>query len=390
MGPMKTRTILEGCTRALVPVVPDDRQLSISSASVFYNPEMELNRDISVASFAAFSEVLASRRHLDLSEITYVDALSASGIRGLRIAKEVGLNVTLNDWSEEAYNLIRENTELNELMGKVRTCLGNANVLLHKERYNIVDIDPFGSPTTYLGAASGSAINMLAVTATDTAPLCGAHLNSGIRKYGAVPLNIEYHSEMGVRILLGTIARDLARHEKAMLPMLCHATRHYARAYLELEKSAKKTDKSLKNMGFIAHCTSCMGRSVHYGLAVHIPEKCEICGNSTHIAGPLWLGPLHDKDFCDAVLIQLAQRELGKKEHAMKIIELCRNELDIPTFYDHHLLSKKLGISAIPMEELLKELTAQGFKASRTHFSGTSFKTNANIEGILDTLRRFR
>jgi tRNA (guanine26-N2/guanine27-N2)-dimethyltransferase len=231
---------------------------------------------------------------------------------------------------------------------------------------------------------------MLAVTATDTAPLCGAHLNSGIRKYDAVPLNVEYHSEMGVRILLGRIARDLARHEKAMNPLFCHATRHYVRAYLEVKKSAKNTDKCLKNIGFIAHCTKCSGRSVHYGLAVSIPEKCEICGNKASIAGPLWLGPLHDKDFCDSILMQLNKKEFGKKEHSVKLVELCKNELDVPTFYDQHLLSKKLGISAIPMEELLKELITSGFKASRTHFSGTSFKTTARLEGILDTLRRFR
>lgn len=374
----------------MVPMVPEDKPLSISSASVFYNPEMELNRDLSVASIAAFSENLASCRHLDLSDITYVDALSASGIRGLRIANEVGLNVTLNDWSEEAYKLIRENTELNRLTEKVRICLGNSNVLLHKERFNIVDIDPFGSPTTYLDAASNSTINMLAVTATDTAPLCGAHLNSGIRKYGAVPLNIEYHSEMGLRILLGRIARDLARHEKAMLPAFSHATRHYVRTYLEVKKGAKSADKCLKSMGFIAHCIKCANRSIHYGLAAHIPDKCDICGQNTNIAGPLWLGPLHNKDFCDAVIVQLVKREMGKKDHAVKIVELCRNELDIPTFYDQHLLSKQLGISAIPMEEFLEALTENGFSASRTHFSGTSFKTNAKLTGILDIMRRFR
>lgn len=374
----------------MVPPVPDDRQLSISSASVFYNPEMELNRDLSVASIAAFSQIMSSRRHLEMSEITYVDALSASGIRGLRIAKEVGLNVTLNDWSEEAYTLIKENAAINDLTDKVRICLGNANALLHKERYNIVDIDPFGSPTTYLDAASSSVINMLAVTATDTAPLCGAHLNSGIRKYSAVPLNVEYHSEMGLRIMLGMIARDLSRHEKAMHPMFCHATRHYVRAYLEVKKGANKTDKCLKDLGFIAHCTKCTARSVYYGMAVHIPEKCELCGEETSIAGPLWLGPLHNREFCDSVLVQLTKRELGKKEYAIKIVELCRNELDIPTFYDQHLLTKKLGISAMPMEGLLKELTADGFKASRTHFSGTSFKTNAGLKEILDILRRFR
>ncbi|MBC7085878.1 MAG: tRNA (guanine(10)-N(2))-dimethyltransferase, partial [Methanomethylovorans sp.] len=377
---MKTRTIIEGATCVLVPLILEDQPVSISSASVFYNPEMELNRDLSVAAIAAFSEIMASRKNLNISDITYVDAFSASGIRGLRIAKEVGLTVTLNDWSKEAYELMKINTKLNSLKDKVNICLENANLLLHKNKYHIVDIDPFGSPTIYLDAASTSAISMLAVTATDTAPLCGAHLNSGIRKYGAVPLNVEYHSEMGLRILLGRIARDLARHEKSMYPLFSHATRHYLRVYLEVQKGVNKSDNCLKNLGFISHCKKCFSRSVHYGLAVHIPEKCKICGHNNNVAGPLWLGNLHDKDFCDSVLMQLSDRELGKKEQAMKIVRLCKNELDVPTFYDQHVLSKKLGISAIPMENLLKELETNGFKASRTHFSGTSFKTNAEIE----------
>ena len=69
--------------------------------------------------------------------------------------------------------------------------------------FNIVDLDPFGSPAPYLDAATRSVVHLLEVTATDTAPLCGAHFNSGMRKYAAVPLNNEFHSEMGVRILLG-------------------------------------------------------------------------------------------------------------------------------------------------------------------------------------------
>ena len=115
---MKTRTILEGCTQVLVPMVPNDRQLSISSADVFYNPEMELNRDISVASIAAFSESSGTPQTYDLSEITYVDALAASGIRGLRIAKEVGIDVTLNDWNEDAYNLMGKIQNLMSLQKK--------------------------------------------------------------------------------------------------------------------------------------------------------------------------------------------------------------------------------------------------------------------------------
>ncbi len=94
-------------------------------------------------------------------------------------------------------------------------------MLLHEQKFHIVDIDPFGTPSPFLDAASASVWNMLSVTATDTAPLCGAHMKAGIRKYAAVPLNTEYHSEMGgLRVLLGACARELAKHEKGMLPLL--------------------------------------------------------------------------------------------------------------------------------------------------------------------------
>ena len=113
---------------------------------------------------------------------------------------------------------------------------------------------PFGTPSPFLDAASSSVHSMLSVTATDTAPLCGAHLNSGIRKYAAVPLNTEYHSEMGLRILLGACARELAKHEKGMLPLLSHVTRHYVRTYLEIIPGAKQADRTLRSMGFSIHC----------------------------------------------------------------------------------------------------------------------------------------
>ena len=71
---------------------------------VFYNPRMEMNRDITVAVLESLPEV-----------ISYVDAMAASGIRGIRIKKEVSheLDVTINDWDVPAYELIKENVATN-------------------------------------------------------------------------------------------------------------------------------------------------------------------------------------------------------------------------------------------------------------------------------------
>ena len=83
---MMYKTIVEGTTKVLVPVPPQDAAFPPSAAPVFYNPEMELNRDINVAATAAFVKRLLSGKKLLREEIRYVDAFSASGLRGLRIA----------------------------------------------------------------------------------------------------------------------------------------------------------------------------------------------------------------------------------------------------------------------------------------------------------------
>jgi tRNA (guanine26-N2/guanine27-N2)-dimethyltransferase len=384
---MMYKTIVEGTTKVLVPVPPQDAAFPPSAAPVFYNPEMELNRDINVAVTAAFVKWLLSRKELLREEIRYVDAFSASGIRGLRIAGEVGIHATMNDWNSDAFEMIKENIKINGLEEKTLATRKSANVLLHEQKFHIVDIDPFGTPSPFLDAASASVRNMLSVTATDTAPLCGAHLKAGIRKYAAVPLNTEYHSEMGLRVLLGACARELAKHEKGMLPLISHVTRHYVRTYLKVLPGAKQTDKTLKSMGFSIHCPTCGFREPVYGLAVHIENDCPVCGSFTQIAGPLWLGPFRERAFCDEVISELEVHPLNTKDKAKKLITFCRDELDIPMFYDQHVICKELGVSATGIEILIEALKAHGFEASRTHFSGTSFRTDAPITEIKDIIR---
>jgi tRNA (guanine26-N2/guanine27-N2)-dimethyltransferase len=388
---MICKTIVEGTTKVLIAVPPPDATFPPSAAAVFYNPEMELNRDINVAATAAFVERLLLKKEIKREDLRYVDAFSASGIRGLRIAGEVGIHATMNDWSKDAFELIKENIQINGLEEKTLVTCKNANVLLHEKRFHIVDVDPFGTPSPFLDAASSSVQSMLSVTATDTAPLCGAHLNSGIRKYASVPLNTEYHSEMGLRVLMGACARELAKHEKGMRPLFSHVTRHYVRTYLEIVHGAKNADKTLRSMGFSIHCPTCGFRKPVYGLAVHIPEECPECGATTKIAGPLWLGSFRDPSFCSEVISELEEHSLKAKDKAKKIITFSRDELDIPMFYDQHVICKELGVSATGIGALIEAIKAYGFEASRTHFSGTSFRTDApldKIKGIIKELSK--
>ena len=71
---------------------------------VFYNPAMEMSRDLHVA-FA---------KELEIEGIV-LDGLAASGIRGIRLILEAGLNVEFCDTSTLATNTIAENLKLNKI-----------------------------------------------------------------------------------------------------------------------------------------------------------------------------------------------------------------------------------------------------------------------------------
>jgi tRNA (guanine26-N2/guanine27-N2)-dimethyltransferase len=137
-------------------------------------------------------------------------------------------------------------------------------------------------------------------------------------------------------------------------------------------------------MGFIAHCFNCGARDWKHGLAVHIEEKCPGCGYKTSLAGPLWLGRLHDREFCEQVLGEVVKREFKSID---KLISTCRDELEIPMHYDIHKVCKMLGITAMSTIDLVSALRERGFQASRTHFSGISFKTDAGMEEIKGVVR---
>ncbi|PWB53994.1 MAG: tRNA (guanine(10)-N(2))-dimethyltransferase [Candidatus Methanoperedenaceae archaeon] len=367
---MLTKIITEGTTKVEVPVPDENSNFPPSSVQVFYNPAMRTNRDMAVAAIACFSR--------DNPDYTYLDALCASGIRGLRIAGEVGLNTTMSDWEEASYGLIKRNIDLNKL-SNCTALKRNANVVMLDNSFDIIDLDPFGTPAPFLDAACFSTKRLLCITATDTAPLCGAHKKAGIRNYSAVPLKTEYYPEMGVRILMGAAARTLAKYDKAMTPLLSYASAHYVRLFVSVKKGIKEADECLKNIGFLSHCFNCGERNWKFGLAVHMEEKCPVCAHKTSLAGPLWLGKLHDREFCQKLFDDAQQREF---KDVRKLIASCRDELDIPMHYDLHKVCKLLGITAMSTAALVSALKEKGFQASRTHFSGISFKTDAGMEEI--------
>ena len=352
-------------------------KVAIDTGDAFYNPRMEMNRDITVAVLESLPDVS-----------TYIDVMSASGIRGIRIKKELSrdVQVTSNDWDEPACELIKKNAEENG--ADIEISNSGANTLLSQRSFDFVDIDPFGTPAPYLNAVCWASKRAMGVTATDTAPLCGAHLKSGIRTYAAYPLKTEYYAEMGLRILLGKVAREEAKYDRALKPLLCHTTEHYVRLYLGVSHGRADADNMMKDLGSVVHCFKCKNRFELRGLAVQAPETCPVCGAKVKVGGPLWLGATKDRAFVEKVIAVLEAGQFNKKERAVRMLSLVRDELDTAMFYDQHAICRDLKATPTDIATLLDDLKRQGFAASRTHYLGVGFKTDAPIGVIRGTILR--
>ena len=361
------QTVREG---GVVVRVPEQAEQGAGDA-VFYNPDQELNRDLTVAALRAFRDQTRAK--------TYLDATTATGVRGVRAAAD-GWEVTCLDVDPEAVDLARANFRANDVAGAVRH--RDANVDLHRNRYDVVDVDPFGSPIPFADAAFRGTRKLLCVTATDTAPLCGAHFDAGVRRYSTVPRNTEYHAEVGVRVLLSALARTAARYDVGVEPILTHATRHYVRTYLELDTGGGVADDAVAELGYVHHCPECLYRESERGLIAHPPAGCPSCsGEQVLTAGPVWLGAIRDREFASSVAGEL-DGSMGAARAAEKLLATLEAELDAPTHYDQHRLCKRWSRTAGPMDDFLDNLRDAGFSASRTHYGGTTFKTDADVAAI--------
>ncbi len=357
-------------TEGRVTVTAPEQAEAGRSEAVFFNTAQELNRDLTIAALGAY-------REREPRAATYLDAMAASGIRGVRAAAD-DWDVTLADVDESAVELARKNLDRNDLDGTVH--LRDANALLQDREtlFDVVDLDPFGSPIPFADAAFANTRNLVAVTATDTAPLCGAHFESGVRRYSAVPRNTDYHPEMGLRILLSALARTAARYDVGVRPILSHVSDHYVRTYLELSHRATDANAAVDQLGSVHHCRNCLHREAESGLIPHPPETCPFCGSEAVVtAGPLWLGPTHDVAFVDAT-IEALDGSMGTETRAERLLSRLRGELHTPTHYDQHVLYRQWGEPAIGMNEFLDTLREAGHTASRTHYGGTTFKTDAS------------
>ena len=320
-------------------------------------------------------------------EVQVCEPLTGCGLRGARFAVEVEgvVKVVLNDIKPESARLARFNAELNKAEEIIEVCNEDANLFLSenaapRKRFDYIDIDPFGPPVPYMDSAIRALRNgaLLALTATDMAPLCGVHARACLRKYGGQPLRTEYCHELAVRLLTGCLTMMAAKHAIGVEVKFSHSVDHYIRTYATVHYGAKRADKSVKQMGYILHCFSCFHRETVTGIASPLKHVCPSCGEKLSAAGPLWLGKIADTKFCSMMDQEAEGRGLRQERRLLKMLSLVKNEADAPvTYFAVDKICDKLNLRVPAQKEVLDKLRETGFLAVPTHFNSRGFRTDA-------------
>ncbi len=352
--------------------VPEEEEPGKDS-EVFYNKEMLVNRDLSEVAGEVFKEQIKNE------EFRVCDPLSGSGIRGLRYSN-VATEIFLNDANPEAVKSIEKAKEANDIEAEVSN--KDANVLLsqHRNFFHLIDVDPFGPFTTYLDSTCRAANHQsfIGLTATDNAAPTGSYPKTCRRRYSSEPVKNSFMHETALRIYIKEVFENFARFDKAFEPRLCFHEKHYSRIMGRVTESKKRANQNLDNIGFLSYCPQCRWRKLER------LEKCENCGSSTKIAGPLWTGKIVDIRFTEKMKEKIPE----DWEESSDLLDMLHSEGELLTpFYDIHELASNMKISVPKREKVLEALEKKGYPVSRTHLSPTGFRTDAPIEDIKDIIK---
>lgn len=365
--------VVEGRTRLFPPAANLSKPVGAPGTKAkgvpFYNPGMALNRDLSLLLVAAAARTKG--RELDVA-----DALAGTGARSLRLAHEldVPLVVHANDADPTALAALRRGAAANGVPeARLRTVHGDAHTFLASRRFDVVDVDPYGSPMPFLDAAVRATRHdgLLCVTATDTGALAGTYPRACRRRYDAHHgLHAwPWRSEVGVRILAGAVVRAVARFDRVATPLLCVAHGHWMRVVARVQDGRKDADAALKQlMDVVPDADTGNGRLVR-----RAPAEAKAW------AGPLWGGALHDRDLTQALLAVRPRQTLAKAKEVDALLPLLdREALAPPFFLLPDRLQKTLGLPP-RRDVLIDRLAAAGHAASRTHLDPQGVRTDASL-----------
>lgn len=410
-----------------------------NSSSTFYNPVQEFNRDLTILVLKQFVEDRAieikkmgdvnaespvpKKRKMLFAEnncVRILDALSASGLRALRFAKEVPhvSEVIANDFSENAVNVMKRNIVINGLQEIVKPNFGDAVEVMmsHRaldKRFHAIDLDPYGSASVFLDSAVQAVADqgILMITCTDMAVLCGNTPEACYNKYGSVGLRHKCCHEFAIRVLLKALDSHANRYSRYIEPLLSLSIDFYIRVFVRLHSSAQVAKDSITKVSHVLACTGChslqlqpiakkvvAGASVKYTASTLNPGladndgKCIYCAKSIHFAGPIYSARIHNISFVNSLINRLrsggTEERPATYDRLLGVLTVIAEELlDVPLYYENdqmwHIIKSPVPKSLVVRSAILNA----GYRCSISHCNPKAIKTDAPLDFLWDVVR---
>ncbi|KAL6498611.1 hypothetical protein OROHE_026552 [Orobanche hederae] len=412
------------------------------------NGECEVSQEISQDEPTGISKNKGANQEgkgqRELKPPRVLEALSASGLRALRYAREVdGIGqVVALDNDKASVEACRRNIKFNGSVAclKVESNLADARVymLTHPKEFDLVDLDPYGSPSVFLDSAVQSVVDggILMCTATDMAVLCGGNGEVCYSKYGSYPLRGKYCHEMALRILLACIEPSVPleegilvkshanRYKRYIVPVLSVQMDFYVRVFVRVYTSASSMKNTPLKLSYVYQCTGCdsfhlqpIGRAVSKNTSVRylpgfgpvVAQECSDCGKKYNMGGPIWSAPIHDQEWVTSILADVRSMKnrypafdrisavlttiseglilKGTSVVNHKVHQELQELPDVPLFLSLHNLCATLKCTSPSAVIFRSAVINAGFRISGSHVNPLGLKTDAPMDVIWDIMR---
>ena len=414
-----------------------ERSAAFKLGSLFYKPKSRIIRDLGVLALAVVGQQRGSN---DDTPLRVLDAMAGSGVRSLRYAKEVddvGL-IHSNELMEGDHPLAANLAPLLVPGGVGRMTQSDAVDLylacrINDERFDLVDCDAFGTGQPHTAEAwwAVGKGGLLYLCATDSCATAGHNAHKVSSGYAAVAKYAPWCNEQGLRLLLGAAWREAAQRNLHAKPIFSffHRPSSSMRVMLQLHKAKRPPAHLYEQLAHVGRCVECGETwkvpSTALGDACTKLRTCSCAGSRVDIAGPMWLGPMHDEEFVSAMQSEATRRDWGDTAALLTTLEaeahaeteaqaraesLAAAEGPIADhkvvqgtrgiargkrggaylFYHLGEVQRNLaarGLSLPPKARLIEMLHEAGHSAAATHIESKALKTDATLDELAACVR---
>lgn len=322
----------------------------------FYNASQRINRDLTLS-------FLASRKPSN-----FLDAFGGSGIRGIRVNRELGIRTVISELNPISFEIARKNAELNG--ADIEVFNESFKRTLGRYLFDFIDIDPYGSIIPYIDDALMNVRNKgyVGATATDLSSLTGSVPTKTKRRYGALIKTDMFKHEMGIRLLIAYVVKRGAAFDMGITPELSFWHSHFYRVIFRVERGASKADSSLHKVDTVNKST-------------FLWEKYEDL-----VEGPVWTGQLSN----DKALRSMLETPLPSlSQKSRKYLEVLSSEDLSQLYIELTDVARQMSSNMPPLTSVMDLLADSGISTSRTHYSSTGLKTNGPLPETYDSVAHF-